>query len=68
MQKIVSGQGISRAKENGKFVVKGDVEKSFTTLSDAIAYYDALENDKAIWDVTTIPELLEYTTYKKNNL
>jgi hypothetical protein len=42
--------------------VEAKVTKEFTKLSEARAYYESLNEEKAIWDITTIPELLECHT------
>lgn len=34
-------------------------EKKFTKLSEAIKFFENLECEKFIWDLTTIPELLD---------
>jgi len=37
--------------------------KEFTNLSKAKEYYESLNEEKAIWDITTIAELLECHTF-----
>lgn len=61
--KYYDGQGYSYSKENGKFEVKANQNKKFNNLSEAKEYYESLNEEKAIWDVTTIPELIECHTY-----
>ena len=66
--KHVGGQGFSCSNENGMFDVITDQigkvftttrTRSFTKLSEAIKYYKRRRTSKAIWDVTSIPELLD---------
>jgi hypothetical protein len=57
--KYYGGQGFEYSNENGKFEVKANKTKQFTKLSEAKKYYESLNEEKAIWDTTTIPELLE---------
>jgi len=62
MKKLVfsSGQGYSYSNEIGLFEVKNKtVKKQFNKLSEAIEYYNSIEDEKAIWDISTLPELLE---------
>jgi hypothetical protein len=61
--KYYGGQGYGYSKETGKFEVKAKVNKTFDRLSEAKAYYESLNEEKAIWDLTTIPELIECHTY-----
>lgn len=61
---IHSGNGFHGVKENGKFEVKAKETKQFTKLSEAKKYYQSLNEEKAIWDVTLMPELLECVTIK----
>lgn len=58
------GQGCDYSDENGKFEVKADETKTFYKLSEAKKYYDSLEQEKALWDLTSIPELLECHTFQ----
>jgi hypothetical protein len=58
--KYYGGQGYYYSNENGKFEVKSKEIKIFNKLSEARKYYDSLNEEKAIWDITKIPELLEY--------
>jgi len=63
--KFYGGQGYEYSNEVGKFQVKaGDEVYNFTRLSKARIHYDNLNQEKAIWDMTTIPELLSCYTYK----
>jgi hypothetical protein len=62
--KFNSGQGFSYASENGVFEVKATIDKKFTKLSEARKYYESLNEEKAIWDMTLIPRLLECHTYE----
>ena len=57
------GQGFGYSNENGKFEVRANKTKLFTKLSEAKKYYDSLNEEKAIWDITTSKaELLECHT------
>jgi hypothetical protein len=53
------GQGYSYSNEVGNFEVKAKENKEFTRLSEAKKYYESLNEEKAIWDITNVPELLE---------
>ena len=57
------GDGFDFSTENGLFEVKAKKIKQFSKLSQARQYYDSLNEEKAIWDLTRIPELLECHTY-----
>ena len=60
------GQGFRFSKENGKFEVKAtSTIKIFTKLSEARNYYDSLNEEKAIWDITGMPELLDCQVFEK---
>lgn len=62
--KYYGGQGYDYSKENGKFKVKvGGKQILFTKLSEAKKYYESLNQEKAIWDVSGMPELLECHTF-----
>jgi hypothetical protein len=56
------GDGYGAVKEEGVFEVKATETKTFTSLSKAREYYDSLIDDKALWDITSLPELLEAHT------
>jgi hypothetical protein len=59
--KYYGGQGYGYSNEIGKFEVNG---KPFTKLSEAKEYYESLNEEKSIWEVTTaIPELIEGHTF-----
>ncbi len=61
--KHYGGNGYDGVKEDGVFEVKTDRRgKLFSSLSDARQYYDRLNEGKALWDLTRIPELLEAHT------
>lgn len=62
--KYYGGQGYGYSKEIGKFEVKASTNKMFDRLSEAKKYYESLNEEKAIWDLTTIPELIESHTYQ----
>lgn len=57
--KYYGGQGYYYSNENGKFEVKAKEIKIFNKLSEARKYYDSLNEEKGIWDITKLPELLE---------
>lgn len=61
--KYYGGQGYGCSKEIGKFEVKAKANKTFDRLSEAKKHYESLNEEKAIWDATTIPELIECHTY-----
>jgi hypothetical protein len=67
-KKLVScgGNGYGYSNEDGKFEVKhkGGTKK-FAKLSEAISFYEGLDEESAIWDVTSIPELLDARVYEK---
>ncbi|HIA37043.1 MAG TPA: hypothetical protein EYN89_10045 [Flavobacteriales bacterium] len=56
--KYYGGKGYEYSNENGNFEVKANEVKKFTRLSKAKEHYDNLNEEKAIWDTTTMPELL----------
>jgi hypothetical protein len=67
MQELIyyGGEGYDYAPEKGEFAVKTDSEeKKFERLSDAIEYYDSLNEEKCLWDLTKLPELLSAHTLK----
>ena len=55
------GQGYSYSQEIGKYEVRTNQgTREFTRLSEARAYFDSLKDEeRAIWDITTIPELMD---------
>jgi hypothetical protein len=61
--KYCGGQGFNYSNENGKFEVKANETKQFAKLSEAKKHYESLNEEKAIWDITSIPELLECHTF-----
>jgi len=63
--KHLSGDGFEHFNEDGKFEVKskGNEIKEFNKLSEAKKYYDSLNEEKAIWDITLIPELIDCQVY-----
>jgi len=65
------GDGYGRCPENGDYTVKhgGDEnpkEVDFTKLSEAVKYFESLNESKAIWNNYTM-ELLECYTEKDDN-
>lgn len=57
--KFQAGQG--KKRETGKFIVKHESgETEFSKFTDALFFYGRLPRygSKAIWDVTTWPELI----------
>lgn len=61
------GDGIESVfSDNGKFEVHFGGDKNnirvFVSLKEAKRFYDSLNEEKALWDVTRIPELLEAHT------
>lgn len=61
--KRLGGNGYDYSHENGKFEVRSIVIKQFTKLSEAKEHYESLKEEKTIWDITGIPELLECHTF-----
>lgn len=57
--KYYGGQGFGYSYEIGEYKVKATEERHFTKLSEAKAYYESLNEEKAIWDISGAPELLE---------
>lgn len=48
------------SRETGKFTVASEGSlREFTSMSEARRYYDSLEGEKAFWDNTGCPELLD---------
>jgi hypothetical protein len=61
------GNGIESCPKEGEFEVKANDEvKHFWFLDDAVEYYNSLNCTKALWDITTIPELIECHVLKPN--
>jgi hypothetical protein len=56
---LYGGQGYDYSNEIGLFEVKAKQNKTFTSLKEAKKYYESLNENKAIWDITKIPELIE---------
>jgi len=67
VKKLISygGQGYNDSPAVGKFEVRATETKQFTRLSEAIAYFDSLDEERFIWDLTHIPELLDGWYYSK---
>ena len=61
--KYYGGEGFSYANELGKFEVRGEKTIDFISLSAARSYYERLNEEKSIWDVTRGADLLEAHTY-----
>jgi hypothetical protein len=57
--KYFGGSGFEGLKENGKYEVKCKITKQFSKLSEAKKYYESLNEEKAFWDITNMPELIE---------
>jgi hypothetical protein len=71
MTKLISqtGLGFGYSKEKGQFEVKYEKTiKSFSELSKAIEFYQSLEIPSAIWDVTSMPELLDSKDFVKEDI
>ena len=58
------GQGYAYSSEIGKFEVRATETKYFTRLSEAVQYYECLEEDKALWDCSVLSTLLSCHTYE----
>lgn len=55
-----SGQGYDYSKELGQFEVRYEnTSKRFNELSKAREFYESLEVPSAIWDLISMPELLD---------
>lgn len=64
--KYYGGNGFDTIiNDKGHFTVKmdEDLDKEFTDLTEAKKFYDSLNEEKAFWDDTTIPELIDCWTY-----
>jgi hypothetical protein len=61
--KYCGGEGYKYSNEIGKFKVVSKTNKTFDKLSEAKKYYQSLNEEKAIWDISAIPELLECHSY-----
>lgn len=53
------GNGYDGLSEYGKYEVVYSKREIFINLSKARALYDSLNEDKALWDINRVPELLE---------
>lgn len=63
---FISGQGYSYSSEQGRFEVKADGKRrEFSSLSKARAFYESIQEEKSIWDITKIPELLECHAWRQ---
>ena len=56
---FIAGDDNYDPAKKGLFEVRASITKKFDNLNEAITYYNSLHEDKALWDFTTIPELLE---------
>lgn len=62
--KYYGGSGFSCIRENGVFeVLSADGINLYKKFSEAKKYYDSLKEEKAIWDITKVPELLDSYIY-----
>lgn len=64
MKKLVKygGDGFGGCKENAMYAVKYESkehDKYFNKLSKAREFYDSLNEEKAIWSIDGMPELLD---------
>jgi hypothetical protein len=63
-----SGQGYYYSKELGQFEVRYEAtSKEFTELSKASEFYESLDVPSAIWDLTSMPELLDVKYFMQND-
>lgn len=54
------GNGFGECDETGVFTVCFSKEtKEFNRLNEAKKFYDSLDEEKAFWDLTRIPELID---------
>jgi hypothetical protein len=58
------GNGYLGVPEYGRYKVKAKETKKFVSLTNARKYYDSLNEEKALWDLSGAPELLECHTVK----
>lgn len=57
--KYYGGSGFSYSNKNGKYEVRyKELVKKFTDLEKAKKFFDSLDEEKAIWDVSGLSELL----------
>lgn len=62
--KYYGGSGWEQCTSKGPFEVKKDKEtKTFSDLKEAVEYYNNIDEEKSLWDVSSWPELLECHTY-----
>lgn len=64
--KYYGGNGFANFNEHGKFEIKANQITKFNKLSEAKKYYDSLNEEKAIWNITLIPELIDCQVYFKS--
>lgn len=62
--KYYGGNGFEGIEDNGDFEVRQgeEIKTRFDSLQKAKEFYESLNCDKAIWDLTHIPELIECHT------
>lgn len=54
------GDGFKYVPYFGKFLIKYDEsEKEFNFILDALKFYNSIVSDKAFWDCTKLPELID---------
>lgn len=56
------GDGFDNLPENGIYEVRFETRKEFCKLSEARRFFDSLFRTKAIWDMESVPELLDCYT------
>ena len=61
----LGGLGYSLCPERGKYEVRysGGGMKSFNKLSQAVKFYENLEEESALWNFSKQPELLDIKQY-----
>ena len=54
------GDGFEYVPYFGKFLIKYDEsEKEFDFILDALKFYNSIATDKAFWDCSKLPELID---------
>jgi hypothetical protein len=60
-----AGQGYDQINPNSIFEVKCAFTRTFTNIEKARRYYDALLEEKAMWQIYPVAELLEAHRFTK---
>jgi hypothetical protein len=64
--KYYGGSGFPYAHASGKYEIRygDDKVKNFTSFVNAFHFYSDLTVEKAFWDLTITPELIDAYTYQ----